>query len=90
MTDDAGKSLLFKVNSTGSLDIIELKDLIKEKHLTASGKNVSGSVKLEGEPDNTSGHWPATTPPNPQHLHIIVELPSGERCVHCGGGSWAW
>ncbi|KAI0249462.1 hypothetical protein BJV78DRAFT_696849 [Lactifluus subvellereus] len=25
--------------------------------------------------DNVSAHWPATTPLNPKHLHIIVELP---------------
>jgi hypothetical protein len=55
-------------------------------HLT--GKNELGSVKLEGELnniDNISGHWPATMPHNPQHLHIIVELPPGMHCVH---SSW--
>jgi hypothetical protein len=68
----------------------------KRKHLT--GKNVPGSVlvKLEGELDSISGHLPATTLLNPQrdgpegsftmmcrqHLHIIVELPSGKRSVH--------
>ncbi|KAI0257398.1 hypothetical protein BJV78DRAFT_32546 [Lactifluus subvellereus] len=39
------------------------------------GKNVPGSMKLEEDFDNISAHWPATTPLNPQHLHIIVELP---------------
>jgi hypothetical protein len=44
------------------------------------GKNVPGSLKLEGELDNISTHWPAAT--SLQHVHIIVELPSGKRCVH--------
>jgi hypothetical protein len=39
-------------------------------------------VKLVSVLDNISDHWPANTPPNPQHLRIIVELPSGKRCVH--------
>jgi hypothetical protein len=39
-------------------------------------------VQLKEELDNISVHWPATTPPDLKHLHIIVELPSGERCVH--------
>jgi hypothetical protein len=50
----------------------------ERKHLT--GKNVPGSVKIEGELDNISAHWPATTLPNPQPLRIIVELPSGVSC----------
>ena len=29
--------------------------------------------------DSVAEVWPER--PNPQHLHIIVELPSGERCV---------
>ena len=50
------------------------------KNLT--GKNVLGSVKLEGETDNISLHWPVPMSPTPKRLHIIVELPSGKRCVH--------
>jgi hypothetical protein len=42
---------------------------------------VLGSVHLD-EVDDISDHWPATMPPNPKHLHIIVEIPSGERCAH--------
>jgi len=53
----------------------------ERKNLT--GKHVRGSVKLEGELDDISDLWPATMPPNPKHLQIIVELPSsGKRCVH--------
>ena len=135
MADDAprtllcliiGESVLFTVKPTGSLDIIDLKSLIKEDrkegvlgsvdakdlilwkvrmsldnhgpataqltflqvdvappmdewgHLT--GKDVPGSVRIEGL-DTISSHWPATTPPNPQHLHIIIELPAGKRRV---------
>jgi hypothetical protein len=36
-------------------------------------------VSLERVLDKISDHWLA--PPNPSHLHIIVE-PPGERCVH--------
>ena len=41
---------------------------------------VSGAVKLENEVDTVSRHWPV--PPNPQRINIIIELPSGKRCVH--------
>jgi hypothetical protein len=47
-----------------------------------TGKKEPGSVKLF---DKISHHWPATTPPNPEHLHIMVELSSGKRCVHWVG-----
>jgi len=46
----------------------------ERKHLT--GEKEPDSVKLVSVPDNISDHWPANTPPNPQHLRIIVELPS--------------
>jgi hypothetical protein len=29
--------------------------------------------------DSVAGVWPE--PPNPEHLHIIVKHPPGERCV---------
>jgi hypothetical protein len=47
----------------------ELEDLI--------GKEVPGSVELD-EIDKISSYWPANTPLNTEHLHIIVELSSGE------------
>jgi hypothetical protein len=47
------------------------------KHLT--GKNVPGSVKLKRGLDEISAHWPATTPLNPRHLHIIVEISLTEQ-----------
>ena len=40
------------------------------------GQNLWPGIKL------VSTLWPADTPLNPQHLQIIVELPSGKRCVH--------
>jgi hypothetical protein len=42
-----------------------------------TGKNVPGSVEVKGQLERISGHWPATSPPNPNHLHIIVERASG-------------
>ena len=36
-------------------------------------------MQLE-ELDNISDHWPVTSPLNPNHLHIIVEPPSGASC----------
>ena len=35
------------------------------------------------EEDHISDYWPVASPPTPKNLHIIVQLPSGERCVHC-------
>jgi hypothetical protein len=49
---------------------------------TRYGKNAPGSVELEDGLYKISVYWPVTTPPNPEHIHIIVELPSGKRCVH--------
>ena len=54
--------------------------LAKTKNLTLL--KVRMTMKLEGELDTISGHWPATTQPDSQHLYIIVELPSGKCCVH--------
>ncbi|KAI0250344.1 hypothetical protein BJV78DRAFT_1283292 [Lactifluus subvellereus] len=112
MADDAlraliclieGESSAFIVYPTGSMNIIQLKELVHEKgkngvlsnvdakDLTLwkvdlepppedewkhiAGKDVPGSIKLKML-DNISAHWPATTPPDLQHLHIIVELSS--------------
>jgi hypothetical protein len=50
----------------------------KDKWNTLTGKNMADSVKLE-ELDNISDYWLV---PDPKAIHIIVELPSGERCVH--------
>jgi hypothetical protein len=44
------------------------------------GKSLPHSVQLKRELAKISDYWPATTPPNPEHLHIIVELPSGASC----------
>jgi hypothetical protein len=41
---------------------------------------VQGSVKLEEDLDTISDYWPVTTPLNPKHLHIVVELPSRASC----------
>ena len=41
---------------------------------------VPGAVKLENKLDTVSSHRPV--PPNPQHINIIIEPPSGKRCVH--------
>ena len=41
---------------------------------------VPGAVKLENEVDTVSSHWPVQ--PNLQRISIVVELPSGKRCVH--------
>ena len=50
------------------------------KHLI--GADVPGRVKLDEVLNEVSKYWPATTPPNRQLIHIIVQLPSGKRCVH--------
>jgi hypothetical protein len=42
---------------------------------------VPNSLKLNGL-DDVSEHWPESTPLNRKHLHVIVELPTGKRCVH--------
>ena len=54
----------------------------KDQRKLLIGKQVPGSLELDEELDTISTHWPATAPPNPQNLHIIVELPSGKCCVH--------
>ena len=54
--------------------------ICERKHLI--GENVPGSVKLDKQLDNISGHWPAAMLPNPKHLHIIVKLPS-KHYMHC-------
>lgn len=46
-----------------------------------TGKNVVGSVKLDGELDNVPAFWPMNMPFDPRRVHILVELPSGKRCV---------
>jgi hypothetical protein len=132
MADDSPRALLcliegdsspFRVKLAGDTDIIDLKDLIKEKRkngvlsnvnakdLTVwkvgttmasdsttnsllqvdlappsrderkdlTGKCVQGSVKLEEDLDKISYHWPV---PNPECLHVVVEPPSSEHCVH--------
>lgn len=44
-----------------------------------TGKDALGSVRLKSKLDKISVHWPA--PPNPNHLHVIVELP-GETLLN--------
>ena len=61
---------------------VDLVPPAKDQRKLVIGKQVPGSLELDEELDTISTHWPATTPPNPQNLHIIVELPSGKRCVH--------
>ncbi|KAI0245112.1 hypothetical protein BJV78DRAFT_1289046 [Lactifluus subvellereus] len=83
MADDALRALICLIGGESSAFIekginatghaVLAKDLTLWKNLI--GKNVPGSMKLEEDFDNISAHWPATTPLNPQHLHIIVELP---------------
>ena len=46
------------------------------------GERVEGSVELKEAGEEISDYWPATTPPARRRLHIIVQLPSGKRCVH--------
>ena len=45
------------------------------------GKDVNGSVELEAF-RKISYYWPANDRPAPKHIHIIVELPLGNRCVY--------
>lgn len=72
VSDSATKSLLQVDLAIPSGD--ERKDL--------TGKHLQGSVKLEDDLNNISDYWPETAQLNPKHLHIIVELPSCELCVH--------
>ena len=51
----------------------ELKGLI--------GKDVKGSMELE-ENRKISYYWPANDRPDPEHIHIIVELPLSKPCVY--------
>ena len=55
---------------------VDLEPPYVDERRRLTGRNVAGSVKLEVELDSIICHWPAATPPNPQHIHIIVELPS--------------
>jgi hypothetical protein len=43
-------------------------------------------VELKNENDKITDYWPATTPPDPNLIHIIVELPSCKCCVHLVSG----
>ena len=51
----------------------KLEDLI--------AKDVDGSTELE-EYRKISYYWPAGDRPDPEHIHIIVELPLSKRCVY--------
>jgi len=69
------------LSATAQLTLLQV-DLVppkKNELKNLTGQNVPGSVQLE-ELDNISDHWPVTSPLNPNHLHIIVEPPSGASC----------
>jgi hypothetical protein len=77
--DDHG---LYVWPATAQVTLLQV-DLVppqKNERKELIGKDVPGSVSLEREFDRICDLWLA--PPNPSHLHIIVELPPGERCVH--------
>ncbi|KAI0255005.1 hypothetical protein BJV78DRAFT_810987 [Lactifluus subvellereus] len=90
------KKLVHEEGKNGALSNVDARDLTLWKadlsppppinvRKNLIGKNVLGSMKLEEDFDNISTHWPATTPLSPQHLHIIVELPSalpGMQDIH--------
>jgi hypothetical protein len=67
-------------NTTNSLFQVDLAPPSGDERKGLTGKHAQG-VKLE-DLNTISDYWPATTPLNPKHLQIIVELPIGERCVH--------
>ena len=69
-------------STTNSLLQVDLTPPSKNERKGLTGKYVQGSVQLDEDLDNISDYWPMTTPLNPKHLHIIVELPLGKRCVH--------
>lgn len=71
-------------NTTNSLLQVDLAPPSRDGWKGLTGKDAPGSVKLEAL-NTISDYWPATTPPNPKHLHILIECPSGERCVHRAG-----
>jgi hypothetical protein len=75
--DDHG---LYVWPATAQLTLLQV-DLVprqKNERKDLTGKDVPGSVPLERVLDRICDHWPATMPPDPEHLHIIVEPPSGE------------
>ena len=69
-------------STTNSLLQVDLAPPSKDERKGLTGKYVQGSVQLDEDLDNISNYWPMTTLLNPKHLHIIVELPLGKRCVH--------
>jgi hypothetical protein len=60
---------------------VDLPPPLKDEWKHITGKDVPSSVELQSF-ETISDHWPATTPPNPKHIHIIVVLPSGRCCLH--------
>lgn len=75
------KMTMVSVSATNSLLQVDLAPPSADERKGLTGKYMQGSVKLD-DLNIISDYWPATTPPNGKHLHIIVELPSCERCVH--------
>ena len=71
-------------DSTTKLTLLQV-DLTfppKNERKDLTGQNAPVSVGLNEEED-ISDYWPVASPPIPKCLHIMVQLPSGERCVHC-------
>jgi hypothetical protein len=68
-------------DSTTKLTLLQV-DLAfppKNERKDLTGQNAPVSVGLNEEED-ISDYWPVASPPTPKRLHIIVQLPSGERC----------
>ena len=62
---------------------VDLEFQPKNKLKGLIGKDMEGSVELE-EYQKISYYWPANDSPDPEHIHIIVELPltSSKCCVY--------
>jgi hypothetical protein len=69
-------------STTNSLLQVDLELPSRGEWKGLTGKSVPGTVKMEDNFDHISLYWPATTPLTLEQLHIIVEIPLGERCVH--------
>ena len=59
---------------------VDLEFQLKNKLKGLIGKDVKGSVEFEGF-RKISYYWPANDRPDPQHIHIIVEIPTSKRWV---------
>jgi hypothetical protein len=60
---------------------VDLEAQPKNKLKGLIGKHVKPSEELEGDLEKISHYWPANDRPDPEHIHIIVQVPPGKRWV---------